>query len=178
MITFAPSKHNHLFIEASACTYSPPEEGVTSLVIRLGNPRADGLNQTNSVQNEVASIYLARHGTGIASAVFPPLYDWQRSTLHPDGHSSMGSILKHGVALDPALRWLVTGMKQSITDQIIEAFFFIQRSKHREQTNDDAKGRFMVNICRVPAAKFLPQLGDTDGILTLRGCGASVVASV
>lgn len=42
------------------CTVSPPAKGVSTIIVRLGNPRALGLNNTNRIENEVAEMHLSR----------------------------------------------------------------------------------------------------------------------
>lgn len=42
------------------CVTMPPQEGVRTLVVRLSNPAALDLNNTNRVQNEVAAMQLTR----------------------------------------------------------------------------------------------------------------------
>ncbi|KAJ5929904.1 phosphotransferase enzyme family protein [Penicillium verhagenii] len=50
------------FLSAPFHTVKPPLEGVSTLVLRLSNPQAMGLNHRNRVQNEVAAMEIARAG--------------------------------------------------------------------------------------------------------------------
>ncbi|KAK3322986.1 aminoglycoside phosphotransferase, partial [Apodospora peruviana] len=134
-ITLAePAKPQSFFVHANkACTSLPPEEGVRSLVIRLSNPRAEGLNQTNRVQNEVAALHLARCGDdhNPLSKVFPAVYDWA-PPLHSDASPAIGWVLmefKPGVALDQHFGTLSdkdSDKKAAIISQIADVFSLIQ----------------------------------------------------
>lgn len=69
------------------CTDVPPTEGVSTFIVRLSNPRAIGLNNTNRVENEVAAIHIARGavvqaGSGYAGVV-PAVYAW-KAAAGPD----------------------------------------------------------------------------------------------
>ena len=66
------------FKSAAHCVVQPPSEGVTSLIVRLSNPRAMGLNNANRVQNEVAAMHLARRGR--FAHLVPAVYAWQAAS--------------------------------------------------------------------------------------------------
>ncbi len=188
-ITLAAPAKPRSFVDAGACTSLPPEEGVTSVVIGLSNPLADGLNQTNRVQNEVASIYFARQGAGAASTVFPSVYDWQRTTPHPDGHCALGWILmelKTGVALDQHFaRCRRTRSTPSSTrlPKHSPTFSALRYPKPSMPTADKSqtmgvlraeqmttlKGGPWPTYAAFLRAKFVSRLGDADGSLALRG---------
>ncbi|OTA67279.1 hypothetical protein K449DRAFT_419927 [Hypoxylon sp. EC38] len=66
------------FPNQQPCTSTPPAEGISTLVIRMSNPLAEGLNNANRVENDVAAQYLARQSiqsSGLPSVV-PAVYAW------------------------------------------------------------------------------------------------------
>lgn len=66
------------------CTELPPAEGVSTIIVRLSNPRALGLNNTNRVENEVAAMYLARGAVAKLgpryTGIVPAVYSWRAAT--------------------------------------------------------------------------------------------------
>ncbi|KAI1415376.1 hypothetical protein F5Y13DRAFT_8456 [Hypoxylon sp. FL1857] len=66
------------FPSRQPCTSAPPAEGVSTLVIRMSNPLAEGLNNANRVENDVAAQYLARQSIQAAGlpSVVPAAYAW------------------------------------------------------------------------------------------------------
>ncbi|WP_234038488.1 hypothetical protein, partial [Erythrobacter sp. YJ-T3-07] len=62
-------------------TTAPPEAGVSTLILRLSNPRAEGLNNTNRVQNEVATQLLFRKSLSEPhpelERILPAIYAWE-----------------------------------------------------------------------------------------------------
>ncbi|KAK0642173.1 phosphotransferase enzyme family protein [Cercophora newfieldiana] len=105
-----------------ACTSPPPVAGVSTLIFRLSNPSAEGLNQATRVQNEVAALHLARDGR--ASSVIPAVYDW-----HPRVGTEMGWILmefKPGVGLDQHFENLSEEQKEAVIGQIADVFATVQ----------------------------------------------------
>ncbi|OTA90239.1 hypothetical protein M434DRAFT_78189 [Hypoxylon sp. CO27-5] len=66
------------FPNQQPCTFTPPAEGVSTLVIRMSNPLAEGLNNANRVENDVAAQYLARQSLQSAGlpSVVPAVYAW------------------------------------------------------------------------------------------------------
>ncbi|KZZ88518.1 Aminoglycoside phosphotransferase [Moelleriella libera RCEF 2490] len=63
------------------CTALPPTGGVSTLIVRLSNPKAGGMNNANRVENEVAAMHLARGAVAeLAPAyagVVPAIYAWK-----------------------------------------------------------------------------------------------------
>jgi hypothetical protein len=62
----------------------PLAEAVSSVIVRLSNPRAIGLNNTNRVENEVAAMHLARKAVARLGpeyiGVVPAVYAWKLSS--------------------------------------------------------------------------------------------------
>ncbi|KXH46032.1 phosphotransferase enzyme family protein [Colletotrichum nymphaeae SA-01] len=128
-------------------TQLPPVQGTSTVVMRIANPRAEGVVQDNRVENEVAAIHLAREGLGsykseIAGLV-PALYDWrphrpseitETEAVVGDGagggSSGYGWSLmefKQGVPLDTVFRDMDDGEKGDVLGQIADLVTGIQR---------------------------------------------------
>lgn len=66
----------------------PPSAGVKTVVFRLSNPLASGVNSTHRIENEVASLFLARQALAARSSsgelppeyasIVPAVYAWSR----------------------------------------------------------------------------------------------------
>ncbi|KYK56499.1 hypothetical protein DCS_03499 [Drechmeria coniospora] len=110
-----------------------PPEGVSTLVVRLSNPLAEGLNNINRVQNEVASLHLARQSfeaSGLPPVV-PAVYAWAGPTF-PDvaGEEGFGWLVgefKPGADLDTQFPALSMGEKEAVLWQIAEIVSALQR---------------------------------------------------
>lgn len=61
-----------------ACTALPSAAGVSALVVRMSNPRAEGLNNANRFENDVAASWLIRQSVARAGLdpVVPAVYAW------------------------------------------------------------------------------------------------------
>lgn len=123
------------FPEGQPGTSKPPPEGISTLVIRLSNPRAEGLNNVNRVENEVASLYLARQSlkkSGVAPVV-PAVYAWSPSKYHDVPHEGgFGWIMtefKRGSDLDAEFPNLSLGERVSVLGQIADVFGALQRAQ-------------------------------------------------
>lgn len=130
------------FPEGQPGTSKPPPEGVSALVIRLSNPRAEGLNNANRVENEVASLYLARQSLqrfGV-SPVVPAVYAWSPSKIHDVPHEEgFGWIMTEfmrGSDLDAQFPNLSRGERVSVIEQIADVFGAIQRAQIPEGATD------------------------------------------
>jgi len=113
------------FDNANAACTSVPLGDVSSLIVRLSNPNAEGINQANRVQNEVAALFLARRGQ--APSVIPAVYDWHARS--PDLENDMSWILmefKTGVGLDQHFEALSETQKAAVIDQIADIFSVVQ----------------------------------------------------
>lgn len=113
-------------------TYPLPENGTSVLVVRLSNPHAEGLNNVNRVENEVASQYLARQSLEKENRllVVPAVYAWGPCRFHekPDETGFGWSILeyKQGSDLDTLFPTLSREAKASVIEQIADSFLSIQ----------------------------------------------------
>lgn len=63
------------------CTTLTPVDGVSTLILKLSNPKAEGLNNTNRVENDVIASSLvrnslSRHAPDMADIV-PAIYAWE-----------------------------------------------------------------------------------------------------
>lgn len=119
------------------CTVMPPAEGVEAVVVRLSNPRAEGMNNTNRVENEVASMHLARGavaqlGTDYVGLV-PAVYAWKAATsASSKDEAGFGWTImeyKSGVPLDAHFRALSMEQKLEIIDQVAVIFSATQGVK-------------------------------------------------
>ncbi|OHE96826.1 phosphotransferase enzyme family protein [Colletotrichum orchidophilum] len=122
-------------------TQPPPAEGVRAIVMRIANPKAEGIVQETRVENEVAAIHLARQGLvsykpEIAGLV-PALYDWRPYRPSEAGEKGAGeggrygwSLMefKEGVPLDTVFRDLDDGEKSDVLGQIADVVTGIQRA--------------------------------------------------
>lgn len=133
-ITLAqPATPDNFKDNRSPCTLLPPEGGISTLVMRLSNLAAEGLNQTHRVENEVAALHLARQGLdaetgrpGLA-AVVPAVYDWRRA----GGSSQLGWVLMDhlpGAGLDQQFGALTAAEKHAVLAQLGDIFAGIQRA--------------------------------------------------
>lgn len=112
-----------------------PQPGITSFVVRLSNPSADGLNPANRVESEVASLHLARQGLlrqkpEIAS-VIPAIYAWRSPLKAGDAITQLGWIameFKHGVPLDMAFKTLTMSQKENVLGQLADVFGGVQKA--------------------------------------------------
>lgn len=69
------------FAPPGPCTSPPPAGGVSTLILKLSNPKAEGLNNTDRVQNDVIASSLirdslSRRAPGMAHIV-PAVYAWE-----------------------------------------------------------------------------------------------------
>lgn len=105
------------------------------LVVRLSNPHAEGLNNANRVENEVASQYLVRQSLEKDNRplVVPAVYAWGpcRFDEHPDETGFGWSILefKQGSDLDALFPTLSREAQISVIEQIADSFLSIQRTR-------------------------------------------------
>ncbi|KAJ5761236.1 Phosphotransferase enzyme family protein [Penicillium odoratum] len=123
------------FLSAPSYTVKPPLTGVSTLVLRLSNPQAMGLNQTNRVQNEVAAMKIARDGlrtfrSGLEVLV-PAIYARKIPSSSEDtpGFGWIMMEYKSGVPLDEYFVGLPTTMKKDILEQIADTIAGIEGSQ-------------------------------------------------
>ncbi|KAK1758964.1 putative phosphotransferase enzyme family protein [Echria macrotheca] len=122
-------------------TTSPPGDGISTLVVRLSNPKARGLNQTNRTENEVSAIWLARQSLlsqnvssenhHLADAI-PAVYAWSAFETVPDrpdiGFGWLVMDFKPGVALNEHFSALSPADKTDILGQFADLFAAVQRA--------------------------------------------------
>jgi hypothetical protein len=174
-------------------TFPLPEDGTSVLVIRLSNPRAEGLNNANRVENEVASQYLVRKSLEKDNRplVVPAVYTWGpcRFEEQPDETGFGWSILefKQGSELDTLFPTLSIEEKSLVIEQIADSFLSIQRTQlldsvtHFGALTFDRSGQIVIG--QMPllfggpwdtssslwTAKLKAQLSDSDKSPLLRG---------
>ncbi|KAK1674183.1 hypothetical protein BDP55DRAFT_554742 [Colletotrichum godetiae] len=121
-------------------TQLPPTEGTSTVVMRIANPKAEGVVQETRVENEVAAIHLARQGLALykpdIAGLVPALYDW-RPYCHSENPEMGAGIeigygwslmeFKEGVPLDTVFRDLKDGDKGDVLGQIADVVTGIQR---------------------------------------------------
>lgn len=69
------------FAPPRPCTSPPPAEGLSTLILKLSNPKAEGLNNTNRVQNDVIASSLVRDSLSRRAPemalIVPAVYAWE-----------------------------------------------------------------------------------------------------
>ena len=117
------------------CTATPPTEGVGTLIVRLSNPGALGMNNTNRVENEVAAMQLARHamaqlGDGYAGLV-PAVYAW-KAGASADREGEFGwTVMEYmaGVPMDAQFETLSLDEKKRLVQEVAVIFAALQGAK-------------------------------------------------
>ena len=129
------TQHSSKLLGKQPGTLPLPEDGTSVLVVRLSNPRAEGLNNANRVENEVASQYLVRKSLEKDNRplVVPAVYAWGpcRFQEQPDETGFGWSIIefKQGSELDSVFDTLSIEEKSSVIEQITDSFMSIQRAQ-------------------------------------------------
>lgn len=63
------------------CTTPPPAEGISTLILKLSNPKAEGLNNANRVENDVIASSLIRDSLSLRAPemadIVPAIYAWE-----------------------------------------------------------------------------------------------------
>lgn len=84
------------------CTTLPPVDGVSTLLLKLSNPKAEGLNNTNRVENDVIASSLIRESLSQRAPemadIVPAIYAWEPFTdPSPDADeaSSGWTLMEH-----------------------------------------------------------------------------------
>lgn len=116
-------------------TTKAPPAGISCLVIKLSNLAAEGMNNTNRVQNDVAAQYLARQSmaqAGLAPLV-PAIYAWApATTTDPTNEKGFGWIMsefKSGTDLDSEFPFLEPEDKELVLEQIAAILGAIQATR-------------------------------------------------
>lgn len=116
-------------------TAKAPSAGVSTLVIKLSNLAAEGMNNTNRVENDVAVQHLVRQSmaqAGLAPLV-PVIYAWAPATTtnaaDEKGFGWTMLELRSGVDLDTEFSSLELEDKEQVLDQIAAILGAIQAAR-------------------------------------------------
>jgi hypothetical protein len=107
-----------------------PEEGVSTVVIRLSNPQATGLNNAHRIQNEVAAASLVRDALPRhLKHLVPVVFAWQAYRPQVEGEEGFGWTIAefcNGVNLDSVLWGLDKDAQQDTITQVAELLGALQ----------------------------------------------------
>lgn len=121
------------FTSRQPCTTAVPDDGTLTLIVRLSNPLAEGLNNTNRVQNEVAALYLTRQSLEKADLgpIVPAVYAWAPCTYDKtpteDGFAWIMMEFKQGTDLNEIFPSLNSADRQSVIEQYADLLMAVQR---------------------------------------------------
>lgn len=117
------------------CTALAPVDGVSTLILKLSNPKAEGLNNTNRVENDVIARSLireslSRHAPDMADIV-PAIYAWEPFTdPSPDADeaSSGWTLMEHrpGSNLDGHFAKMNQQEQHTVMEQVATILAAIQ----------------------------------------------------
>jgi hypothetical protein len=181
-------------------TFALPKDGTSVLVVRLSNPRAEGLNNANRVENEVASQYLARRLLQKENRplIVPAIYAWGPSRFdeEPDEAGFGWTILEfmYGSELDVVFPDLPLEEKALVVRQIVDSFVSIQKAPLPESVTHfggltfDENGRIIIGQMALLSggpwdtysdlwtAKLMAQLHDSEKSPLLQGWKAGGIS--
>ena len=131
---FTPASSSS-FPGTQAGTIKAPPGGISALVMKLSNPAADGLNNANRIENDVAVQHLVRQSMRQAGLppLVPAIYAWAPATT-PDAtdEENFGWImseLRDGVDLDSEFSSLELEVKEQVLEQIAAILGAIQAAR-------------------------------------------------
>lgn len=115
-------------------TTLPPETGISSFIVRLSNPHADGLNNVNRVENEVAAQHLFRRHLSANHPdlvhILPAIYAWApcRYPEVPDETSFAWTLCEYmqGANLDIQFAEMDAQQKLGVVEQVADIFAALQ----------------------------------------------------
>lgn len=116
-------------------TTQAPSDGISVIVIKLSNPAATGINNTNRVENDVAVQHLVRQSMAHAGLpqLVPAIYAWMPTTItNAVNKKSFGWIiseLRTGVDLDSEFSSLKIQDKEQILEQMANVLKAIQTAE-------------------------------------------------
>ncbi|KAI3395369.1 hypothetical protein diail_1425 [Diaporthe ilicicola] len=120
------------------CTVPPPGEGIPALVLKLSNPKAEGLNNANRVENDVITSSLirdslARRAPELAGIV-PAIYAWEAFTdPSPDADETCAgwTLMEHrpGSNLDGHFSALSEQDRHAVIDQVATILAAVQAAQ-------------------------------------------------
>lgn len=116
-------------------TILPPADGVSTLILKLSNPKAEGLNNTNRVENDVIASSLIRESLSQRAPemadIVPAIYAWEPfADPSPDADeaSSGWTLIEHrpGSNLDGHFSQLEPDDQHAVMDQIAAILTAVQ----------------------------------------------------
>jgi hypothetical protein len=114
------------------CTTPAPPAGLFTIIVRLSNQLAEGLNNANRVENEVAAQFLARGSLAAAGLdpVIPAVYAWSPCRSHDvaaeDGFGWVLAEYKPGEDLDGVFPSLSLEEALDVVEQLAIVFAALQ----------------------------------------------------
>jgi hypothetical protein len=181
--------------QAKPYTSLPPEDGVSILIFRLSNPVALGLNNSNRLENEVASMFLARQALAAQVPVYtdliPAIYAWKAGS-YPSPADETGFAwalmeFRGGVPLDSLFGSMLLDEKKAAVEQIADVFSAIQKMELLQGVASyggldfDVQGKVVVgqmttlkggpwsDYAELWAARLGGQVEESEGSSCLRG---------
>lgn len=137
------------FADKQPCTLPVPEAGISTVILRMSNALAEGLNNLNRVENDVAAQQLAREAlraAGLASLV-PAVYAWSpcryEAVLDETGFGWTISEFKPGSDLSDEFPALSFDVKKKVIEQVADIFAALQRAQLPESV--DQFGALTIN---------------------------------
>lgn len=132
-VELATPASSSVFTGKQPGTTAAPSDGISALVLKLSNPAAGGVNNTNRVENDVAVQHLVRQSMAEAGfdALVPAIYSWAPMTdaTAEEGFGWTMSELKHGVDLNTVFPSLTLEDKVPMLEQFATIFKAIQTAK-------------------------------------------------
>ncbi|ODA75857.1 hypothetical protein RJ55_08498 [Drechmeria coniospora] len=116
-------------------TTKAPSDGLSALVVKLSNPCASDVNNTNRVENDVAVQHLVRQSMSEAGLppLVPAIYAWAPTTTNDEANETafgwIMSELRSGVDLDTEFSSLGAEDKEMVLEQVAAALGAIQAAK-------------------------------------------------
>ncbi|KAJ6789374.1 hypothetical protein PWT90_00927 [Aphanocladium album] len=115
-------------------TVPPPEAGVNTLIVRLSNLRAEGLNNANRVASDVACSFIARQAMVKAGLdqIVPATYAWTPAksidVIEEENFGWVVNEYKPGQDLDAQLPMLAKEERESVLDTIAQIVSALQNA--------------------------------------------------
>lgn len=120
------------------CTTPPPAGGITTLILKLSNPKAEGLNNTNRVENDVITSTLIRESLTTRAPdlarIVPAVYAWAPFTdpsPAADEASAGWTLMEHrpGSNLDAQSATLDQHDRHAVTAQVATILAAVQSAR-------------------------------------------------
>jgi len=177
------------------CSSSVPSQGLSTLVVRLSNPLAEGLNNINRVENEVATMYLVQQSVKALNldTAIPSVYAWApyRDTDSEEGFGWVITEFMSGSDLNEVFWSLPEDTKKHVIEQIADLLRAIQGVQLPKEVTKfgamtiDSKGRIISgqmplvrggpwkSYSEIWDAKLRAQLAEADESSLLQGWRSS-----